>query len=615
MPGDETGGVVVGLERWGALLMGAALWIACDDGSTGGGGAGGDPPPVDRGAADQALDRGEPPDAAADLGPDARAGDAAVADGVLEIDPVSVTLRVGEGAPPTQQFTLRRSFPDRDPEPVDGATWRVEPVTMGEVSPTGLFTSSGRAGEASVWARSGDDEARAGVIVEQFDDVVLPDAPADAPDRFAAATPRAGCGPRVIYPQPLTVIPRNMVGLSIMWELGGGFDAYEIAIQGGELRVRWYTGADQLTPDGDPWVRLLTAATGANLQVAVSGLRGGERCDSLPLDLLVDRAPLQGAIYYWSTGDAGIMRLPAGDRAAEPFLTPAVAPEINCPACHALSRDGNHIAFTRTTFPPFGDLAISNIEAPRNLNYDPAGVGGYFPSFSPDAELIAGGLAGQIVIRDTTTGMEMDRLPMPQGFVANSPDWSWQGTRMVAAVGPANFNPLPDVGMNLSSIYQWTDADGGWAAPEVIAQTPENTTYDRPAFSPDGQYVAFERKGGDGGDGMGNPSAALMIIDGDGQVLDMGRANKDVRLGNSWPKWAPASNQGRLWLAFSSLRDYGHRLRNEPVGEDSRPQIWVTGIDPNAPPGTDPSSPAFWLPGQSLNSGNHIPYWAAYEKE
>lgn len=587
---------------WGALG-------GCDDG-----GSGGDPVvdalPVDSQVIDAAADQAVP-DAQVDMPIIADAAvDQAVRAGTLEIDPAAVLLRVGD-APPMQQFTLRRTFADADPVPVPVAEWRVEPEAMGAIDATGLFTSSGRAGEATVWARDGDDEAMAAITVQQFDDIVSPDVP-DAPERFADAPPLADCTPQVLYPQPLTVIPRNMVGLSLMWS--GAYDAVEVVIEAGALRVRWYTAGDVLTPDGEPWAQLLTAATGSNMQITISGLRGQGRCNGRPFQILVDTAPLQGAIYYWSTGDAGIMRLPAGDREAEPFLTPAVAPEINCPACHALSRDGNHIAFTRTTFPPFGDLSISEINTPRNLNYDPAGVGGYFPSFAPDATRIAGGSAGNIVIRDTTTGMELDRLPLPDGFVANSPDWSWQGSRMVAAVGPANVNPLPDVGMNLSSIFQWTD-DDGWLMPEVIAQTPENTTYDRPSFAPTGAFVAFERKGGEQGDGMGDASAALMIIDSDGNIVDMSRANQGPRLGNSWPKWAPASNQGRLWLAFSSLRDYGHLLRNEPVGENSRPQIWITGIDPNAPPGSDPSSPAFWLPGQSLGSGNHIPYWAAYEKE
>jgi hypothetical protein len=32
--------------------------------------------------------------------------------------------------------------------------------------------------------------------------------------------------------------------------------------------------------------------------------------------------------------------------------------------------------------------------------------------------------------------------------------------------------------------------------------------------------------------------------------------------------------------------------------------IWVSAIDINAPAGTDPSHPAFYLPGQELGSGN-----------
>ena len=38
-------------------------------------------------------------------------------------------------------------------------------------------------------------------------------------------------------------------------------------------------------------------------------------------------------------------------------------------------------------------------------------------------------------------------------------------------------------------------------------------------------------------------------------------------------------------------------------------KLWVAAIDLNAPPGTDPSHPAFYLPGQELLAGNMRGYW------
>jgi hypothetical protein len=93
------------------------------------------------------------------------------------------------------------------------------------------------------------------------------------------------------------------------------------------------------------------------------------------------------------------------------------------------------------------------------------------------------------------------------------------------------------------------------------------------------------------------------------EPIVLSRANKAPGLSNSWPKWSPT--RGRyLWLAFSSLRPYGVESRSSDA-----PQIWVTAIDPAlARTGVDPSAPAFWLPGQALTSGNHIPYWTVYQK-
>jgi hypothetical protein len=37
--------------------------------------------------------------------------------------------------------------------------------------------------------------------------------------------------------------------------------------------------------------------------------------------------------------------------------------------------------------------------------------------------------------------------------------------------------------------------------------------------------------------------------------------------------------------------------------------LWVAAIDLSAPPGTDPSHPAFYLPAQELFAGNSRGYW------
>ena len=70
-----------------------------------------------------------------------------------------------------------------------------------------------------------------------------------------------------------------------------------------------------------------------------------------------------------------------------------------------------------------------------------------------------------------------------------------------------------------------------------------------------------------------------------------------------FPTVSPVAAGGYFWLFFTSRRNYG----NIPVGPPDLPaskKIWVSAIDINAPPGADPSHPAFFLPGQELDSGN-----------
>jgi hypothetical protein len=61
-----------------------------------------------------------------------------------------------------------------------------------------------------------------------------------------------------------------------------------------------------------------------------------------------------------------------------------------------------------------------------------------------------------------------------------------------------------------------------------------------------------------------------------------------------------------MWLTFSSQRAYGLRL-----ADWQRTQLWMVAFDPTRiGNGQDPSFPAFWLPFQDINSGNHIGQWS-----
>lgn len=88
---------------------------------------------------------------------------------------------------------------------------------------------------------------------------------------------------------------------------------------------------------------------------------------------------------------------------------------------------------------------------------------------------------------------------------------------------------------------------------------------------------------------------------------------------NYEPTVNPVPSGGYAWVVFTSRRLYGnvatmHPYRSDPrhhslATEPTTKKLWVAAIDLNAPPGTDPSHPAFYLPGQELLAGNMRGYW------
>ena len=90
---------------------------------------------------------------------------------------------------------------------------------------------------------------------------------------------------------------------------------------------------------------------------------------------------------------------------------------------------------------------------------------------------------------------------------------------------------------------------------------------------------------------------------------------------NYEPTVLPVVVGGYAWVVFTSRRAYGNQLtqvpwRSWPPDYDTTSlpnatvkKLWVAAIDLNAPPGTDPSHPAFYLPAQEILAGNSRGFW------
>jgi hypothetical protein len=101
--------------------------------------------------------------------------------------------------------------------------------------------------------------------------------------------------------------------------------------------------------------------------------------------------------------------------------------------------------------------------------------------------------------------------------------------------------------------------------------------------------------------------------------VDSGHNHDDDAILNYEPTVNPAASGGYAWVIFTSRRLYGNVATIDPFSSDPRyydyahqvttKKLWVAAIDLNAPAGTDPSHPAFYLPAQELQAGNARGYW------
>ncbi|MGO9835643.1 MAG: hypothetical protein ACLP1X_15665 [Polyangiaceae bacterium] len=294
------------------------------------------------------------------------------------------------------------------------------------------------------------------------------------------------------------------------------------------------------------------------------------------------------------------------------------------------------------------------------------------------------GATNNFTLWNGNTGTQTSTITVgTAGMRPTMPDWSPDGTSVIYVLpkevaswdqggggGPGGGGPGGggagggrndddhEFGGSLYTIpYQGNNQFG---TPSVfLPSSGENNYY--PSYSPDGQFVVFDRvalnttvAAADGcvgtspevscpNDSFSNPAARLMLMANltGSMPMDLQNANGSpaaapLPLSNSWPRWSPFVQTYRgnrlLWVAFSSTRDYGVRVRNHLQGmyqcypPDSyelaggahhttfaaacqQPKLWMAAINLSEVKGVDPSFPAFLLPFQDITTHNHTPQW------
>jgi len=507
----------------------------------------------------------------------------------VTVSPDEVTLSTGPtGGAPTS-FIATATFSDGSQLVLPEADWSISNSVTGTIDAYGVFTPAPAAGGITyVTARFAGVEDSALATVVYTDEIVEE---GTDPTVFTGAD--AAHPGMWTYPQDGVSFPRNTPGITFQWaELGQA--GARLRFRSSLTDVTVYTTGTAWTADEELWQRIAATNAGGTVSVELALAVGAETWVDDPLTLNVNRMDGAGTVYYWSTSTEGTLRIPyAGS--AEPFLED---PGGECIGCHAIG--GGKIAYTirldagAEWTPQVGVQSVADLSV---LLAASDAVQGSFKAWSPDGNWLVITDHGSLLLYDGNTFALIAEIAV--GGNATQPDWSPDGTQL-AFVLAQDYTTDSFFSNGAIAVMDWLGK--GQFGPATVLWDPKepyNAYY--PAWSPDSKWIAFDQSTGDSYD---DTDATLWVIAREGGTpVELGAANLTTGLINSYPRWGPLPDDDVLWLAFSSVRNYG----NVASGMH---QIWVAGFDPAlAEAGADPSWPAFWLPGQDPTQSNHVPIW------
>ena len=240
-----------------------------------------------------------------------------------------------------------------------------------------------------------------------------------------------------------------------------------------------------------------------------------------------------------------------------------------------------------------------------------AGIAAGYPSYSPDDSRVA-------FIDVTGSNATLANRPLKSAsYDAATHAFSSEQTLYTPANGEAAGYPgfLPD---NSGVVFEHQIKHGS----DTVVTT-RNCSRSELFWNKTGMNVALDAANGHSGAASYLPVAGKnhgTYQAGDPSCGDTTPTWDDTSL-NYEPTVLPVIEGGYAWVVFTSRRLYGNQLTQFPynswpadydttsLAEAPTKKLWVTAIDLNAAPGTDPSHPAFYLPAQEILAGNSRGFW------
>lgn len=516
---------------------------------------------------------------------------------MIRVEPAFIDLVTGPDGGDTFQFEAWATYGDGTEARLPEAEWTLSNRSTGDIDETGFFEPSTTNGGISyVTARFASAQSQATLTLVYQEELVEEGAD---PSVFSERGLRADPADTLwTYPEDGVNVPRNTPSIQFQWAAAKESEGYRLRFSSTVTDLTVYTLETSWTADEETWQRIGSTNAGGEVQVELSAKIPVGTVSEAPRTVQINRMDADGSIFYWSTSASGIMEIPYGG-SAEEFLTPNTAAysgesSTQCYACHVVSPRGL-ISFTYDG--GNGRLGVKDMDDLSDVIAYWDNVYANFKTFSPDGRYMLGTFGGALSLYDGETGEYLHEVAVDGS--ATHVDWSPDGSQVVLALTDDHYADWYFTGGRIAVMDHL--GDGQFGEPRVLYRPDSGIAY-YPAFSPDGDWIAFNVSTGDAYDDE-DALVAVMSSTGDAPIM-LDAANMGEGLTNSWPRWGPLPDDDVLWLAFASKRTYGNITSGNP-------QIWVAGFDPErAREGEDPSWPAFWLPGQDSAQNNHIPVWA-----
>ncbi|HEY1697711.1 MAG TPA: hypothetical protein VGG39_36375 [Polyangiaceae bacterium] len=465
-----------------------------------------------------------------------------------------------------------------------------------------------------------------------------------------------------LYPYDKTVWPQGLLAPLLQWSAPRNYDAVYMHLHENGFDYQGYF-ASNATPfvnvpiPQTAWDTLSYSNQGEPVTATLAFTSNGVAYGPIIEAWTIAQGPLTGTVYYNSYGtnlaqnycctkngaQFGGATLAIKHGATSPVLVAGSnGGSAQCRVCHSVAAQGSVLITQHgDNYEQSSSYALTNAYAETVMA--PANGAFGFAAISPDGTyLLSNGspmpafsAPGASALYSVATGAVIPSTGLPPGQLAGTPVFSPDGKHV--AFNDYSNNDLAVAAMDFASATNTFSN-------EVTLHTSTTTFPDLfPAFLPTNDAVVFEEETASDGEfgatrsitGTGSGAASrgelwwadlktqtaapLAALNGAGYLPTGANSHDQDATLNYEPTINPVASGGYAWVVFTSRRMYGNVATINPFNSDPRytdisvtpttKKLWVAAIDLNAKPGTDPSHPAFYLPGQELLAGNSRGYW------